>query len=148
MCVGLYSAIARKDLVALHNAPDYPGPGCDDNTARKYRATLFDFQSAYGNTPFSASQNFYTLSDFRDLVLHESEQQLTLEEIGAFLADEGLAFSGFLLDKETENRFQRAFPDDSLPGRLENWAEFEKNNPKTFEQMYNFWCTQDVHSGL
>jgi len=148
MCVGLYSAIARKDLAALHNAPDYPGPGCDDNTARKYRATLFDFQSASGNTPFSASQNFYTLSDFRDLVLHESEQQLTLEEIGAFLANEGLAFSGFLLDKETENRFQRAFPDDPLPGRLENWAEFEKNNPKTFEQMYNFWCTQDVHSGL
>ena len=136
--MGLYSAIARKDLAALHDAPDYPGAGCDDNAARAYRATLFDSEAVNVTTPISASKNFYTLSDFRDLVLHESEQHLALEEINAFLVDEGLVFSGFLLDKETEDSFQRAFPDDPLPGRLENWAEFEKNKPQTFEQMYNF----------
>jgi SAM-dependent methyltransferase len=140
MFVGLYSAEARKALAELRRSADYPGPGCSDDAARAYRATLFGRDMEDGSTPLHLSQDFYTLSDFRDLVLHESEIQLTLEEISRFLNAEDLEFRGFNLDPQTLNRFSRVFPDDALPGTLANWTTFERANPRTFEGMYNFWC--------
>jgi hypothetical protein len=98
---------------------------------------------ASGNNDLVRSQDFYALSDFRDLILHESEQQMTLEDIEAFLDKESLAFAGFSLDATTLERFGRAFPDDPLPGRLANWAAFERDNPQTFEAMYCFWCRKN-----
>jgi hypothetical protein len=140
MFVGLYSAVARRGIAELRAAPEYPGPGCDDETARAYRARLFAAGAENGGTALSQSQDFYTLSDFRDLALHESEQHLTLEDIGGFLSEAGLEFCGFALDAGTMSRFKRAYPEADLPGALECWAEFERNNPETFEGMYNFWC--------
>jgi SAM-dependent methyltransferase len=143
MYVGLYSAVARRALAALRDDPQYPGPGCSDDAARAYRASLMARSGDVGNDELVLSQNFYTLSDFRDLVLHESEQHMTLEEIATFLDQEALAFTGFALDADTLSRYGRAFPDDPLPGRLENWAAFERDNPRTFEGMYCFWCRKN-----
>jgi SAM-dependent methyltransferase len=143
MYVGLYSAVARQALAALRNETDYPEPGCSDDAARTYRASLMARAEASGNNDLVRSQDFYALSDFRDLILHESEQQMTLEDIEAFLDKESLAFAGFSLDATTLERFGRAFPDDPLPGRLANWAAFERDNPQTFEAMYCFWCRKN-----
>ncbi len=135
MLVALYSAVSRKNIAALRNSPDYPGAGCNDDALRRYRAGLMA-----NNDPLVQSEDFYTLSDFRDLVLHEHERQLTIPEISEFLNEAGLDFCGFVLPPEQTQAYASAFPQDQLPGSLENWWQFEQDNPHLFDAMYQFWC--------
>jgi len=140
MHVGLYSAVARQEIAALRAEQGFPGPGCSNAEARRYRAELMGRPAGAIGHGLIASDDFYTLSDFRDLVLHPSEQHHTLDEIGAFLDEAGLAFLGFALDADTMARYRRAYPDDPPAGTLAHWAAFEAEHPRTFDGMYCLWC--------
>ena len=146
MLVGLYSAIARRGLRALRSDPAYPGPGCSDEALRAFRQVLLDRPAGtHAGTlggDLKISRDFYTASNFRDLALHVSEHPLTLPEIGQFLAEHGLAFRGFQLERGVLARFRQTFPDQAWPGTLDCWARFEEANPHTFSGMYNLWCTR------
>ncbi len=137
MLVGLYSSIARQNIARLRGDPHYPGPGSDDDAARRYRARLINGAQ---NDLLLHSHDFYTLSDFRDLVLHEHELAVGLLEIEERLQALGLLFRGFLLPAPLEAQFASMFPEDPWPGSLSNWHKFEEKNPRTFDAMYRFWC--------
>jgi SAM-dependent methyltransferase len=141
MYIGLYSAIARTDLAALRAEPGYPGAGCSDAAARAYRAELLSRSDDAPGGEVKLSRNAYALNEFRDLVLHESEMQMTIPEIAEFLDAHKLTFRGFTLPPERIAAFRSAHPDHPLPGRLADWAAFEQANPRTFDAMYCFWCT-------
>ena len=140
MLIGLYSARARADIATRRSEPDYPGADCDDDAARAYRARLMAREQAAGVRALTRSRDFYALAAFRDLLLHRSERRMTIGEIGAFLAAEGLVFRGFSVTPETRAAFEQAFPHATWPGRLETWDAFEVAHPSTFEGMYQFWC--------
>lgn len=137
MLVGLYSSIARENIAALRHDPHFPGAGCDDDAARRYRGRLI---ASAGNALLLRSHDFYTLSEFRDLVLHEQEENIDLRTVETRLREAGLIFRGFLMRPAAEAPFSAAFPDDHWPGQLANWHEFEQGNPRTFDAMYRFWC--------
>jgi len=141
MMVGLYSKVSRANLARLRDHPGYPGPDCTDTEARAFRAALIADRS--DETLFD-SKDFYTLNDFRDLALHTQETAFTLDEIAAFLDEQGLSFAGFILPGLIWRRFVAAFPDSAWPGRLEDWAAFERQNPRTFDGMYTLWCARTV----
>ncbi|MCL4764695.1 MAG: methyltransferase domain-containing protein [Hyphomicrobiaceae bacterium] len=140
MYVGLYSAVSRANLRALREDPDYPGPDCDDDAARAYRARILGRPAGSPAAELTASRDFYTLHEFRDLALHASEQHVTLDEIGRFLDENGLAFRGFTLDPVILNAFMAEHPGSQWPGSLAEWQEFERARPSTFDAMYRFWC--------
>lgn len=140
MLVGLYSALSRQNLMALRDDPAYPGPGCSDVAARAFRAELMARAEGAPGAQLVRSHDFYALSAFRDLVLHESEAQMTLDEIADFLDKSALAFRGFTLGPHVLDAFAEAYPDDPFPGTLVNWAAFEQANSTTFDGMYQFWC--------
>ncbi len=140
MYVGLYSATARANISTLREQPDYPGPDCDDATARAWRAQLLDRPAGSPGAELALSRDFYTLHEFRDLALHASEQHVTLEEIGRFLDETGLVFRGFTLDPLVLATFARKFPESTWPGSLAEWEAFEHDQPQVFEAMYRFWC--------
>ncbi len=142
MFVGLYSAIARRNLQALRRDPAYPGPGCSDDALRTFRQALLDRPAGPPGTDLRISRDFYTTSNFRDLALHVSEHPLTIPEIARFLRDNGLSFRGFQLEGGVFARFRETFPGEAWPGSLARWTEFEDANPLTFNGMYNFWCTR------
>src|SRR5581483_9587224 len=142
MRLGLYSAIARRNLAALRADPAYPGPGCDETALRVFRHALLTRQSAQGQDA-RKFMDFWDARSFRDMLLHVSEHTLSLGEIARFLAHERLAFCGFQLPKETQAMFWHRFPLETWPGTLPNWARFEEENPFVFENMYLFWCEQD-----
>ena len=139
---GLYSAVARRNIAELRSEADYPGPGCDDATARAYRAALMDRDGPAAQ--LKHSYDFYTLSDFRDLALHEHERPVFLSEIEAFLAQNGLTFRGFSLPHPFMEAFHQTFPDDGWPGSLANWAAFEEKHPRLFDAMYQLWCEKSA----
>ncbi|MEZ5774558.1 MAG: class I SAM-dependent methyltransferase [Hyphomicrobiaceae bacterium] len=138
--VGLYSAIARAPLAELRNAPDYPGVDCSDDEARRYRAALLAREWQTPGLGFLGSQDFYTLGDFRDLVLNRNEHQVTIAEIAGFLAAERLDFLGFTLEPAIATAFAARFPDEPHPGSLDTWRIFEEESPRAFDAMYRFWC--------
>lgn len=134
--LGLYSALARQEITALRNDPAYPGPECDDAAARRFRKALLDGPQG---ERFAASKDFYSLSEFRDLALHASEQTLTLKDIAANLERLGLTFLGFTLDPDAEAKYAAAYPDERFPGTLEHWIALEGENPHVFDAMYRLW---------
>lgn len=139
MLTGLYSAVARGHLAELRGRSDYPGAGCDSATARQYRASLIaarDGQAAQ----ITASQDFYSLNEFRDLLLHEHERPMRLPEIESFLKDHRLTFRGFQLPSPLTAHFLQNSKGESLPGSFNAWAAYEEQYPQTFGMMYNLWC--------
>lgn len=135
MLAGLYSAVSRQSIGELRRQRGYPGPGCDDAAARSFRAGLLEEGS-----DLAASHDFYTLSNFRDLVLHEHERPIFLSEVEPFLEQNGLVFRGFSLPPLMTGAFFTAFPNEKRPGSLANWAKFEEQYPRTFDAMYQIWC--------
>jgi SAM-dependent methyltransferase len=139
MRLGLYSAIARRNLVALRSDPAYPGPGCDDAALRAFRQVLLARPGEQGHDA-RKFVDFWDTQSFRDMLLHVSERSLSLGEIARFLEDERLSFRGFQLAKESQAMFWQRYPVETWPGTLKNWARFEEENPFLFENMYLFWC--------
>jgi SAM-dependent methyltransferase/tetratricopeptide (TPR) repeat protein len=137
--VGLYSAVSRRGLRALRDEPGYPGPGCTDDAARAWRRDLLLRDDAAPGGDLKVSRDFYNLSAFRDLVLHESEAHVTAEEIELFLTDNALMFRGFTLPGQVMGDFLAATPGAKAPGTLSEWAAFERVHPRTFDGMYRFW---------
>lgn len=142
MYVGLYSATARRELAALRDDPAYPGAGCSDDTARAYRTALTARAAGEPGATLTSSRDFYALNAFRDLVLHESETHVSLEEIASFLDDNGLAFAGFTVEPSVRENFAAAFPAGPPHGSLADWAAFERGNQHTFDAMYRFWLSR------
>ena len=142
MQIALYSRIARQDIAALRNAPDYPGPNCTADEARTYRLKLRQIPDEAEGGNIKHSPDFYSLSTFRDLVLHQSEKNFALPEIDQFLNQEGLQFAGFVIDSVWLEEFFDEYPDEEIPGRLTAWDQFEQANPRLFEGMYQFWVTK------
>lgn len=134
--IGLYSALARREITALRKDPAYPGPECDDAAARRFRESLL---AGPQGERFAASKDFYSLSEFRDLALHASEQALTLQDIATNLERLGLTFLGFTIDPEAEAKYAAAYPDERFPGTLEHWIALEQDNPHVFDAMYRLW---------
>jgi SAM-dependent methyltransferase len=134
---GLYSTTARQNIARLRADKAYPGPGADDDAARRYRARLM---ASAEDALLLRSHDFYAMSDFRDLVLHEQEATVGLPELEKHLAECGLIFRGFMLPSLVYTQFTSAFPDDGWPGKLANWHEFEQQKPRTFDAMYQLWC--------
>jgi SAM-dependent methyltransferase len=137
--IGLYSAISRANIARLRQMPDHPGAGCSDHDARNWRQDLMQRPEGAPGRELMASRNFYNLNEFRDLVLHESEQHCTLPEIDRFLADHGLRFAGFTLEQRIIDDFRAFTGQTTGPGRLAEWHRFEQAHPSTFDAMYHFW---------
>jgi len=142
MLVGLYSRLARSNLELLRGYDVYPGAGCDNAALRRFRGQLMAAPADYPGSEFMRSRDFFSSSGFRDLYLHVSERSTTLPEISDFLAENGLAFRGFV-DVPFEALKQR-FPGETLPGSLGAWDALEQEHPAMFGRMYQFWCVREA----
>ena len=66
------------------------------------------------------------------------EQRFTLNKISKMLNVFNLEFLGFS-NKEIKKKYSNFFPDDVKNTNIQNWHEFEIQNPDTFISMYQFW---------
>tara|TARA_B100000787_G_C16191135_1_gene297579 strand:+ start:41 stop:1942 length:1902 start_codon:yes stop_codon:yes gene_type:complete len=84
--------------------------------------------------------DFYSTSNFIDLLFNVQEHRFTIPQISKILKDFNLEFLGFhFSDSLIKSRFSKMFPDDSKNISLDNWHQFELQHPDTFWGMYNFW---------
>jgi tetratricopeptide (TPR) repeat protein/SAM-dependent methyltransferase len=136
MVVGLYSEIARADIVnarAFIAEQGYQATAADIRRCREHLLNDANFNDV------TASGDFCSTSGCRDLLFHVQEHRLTIPQIADFLADHDLAFIGFDLDPFTPQRYRARFPHDKSMTDLASWDLFEREHPMTFSGMYQFW---------
>ena len=136
MKIGLYSEIARKNLLGVRNFAKQEGFNSTVESIRMFRKSISDSNL---KNRISNSSDFYSVSSVRDLIFHEQEHRFTLSQIMEILNKFGLEFLGFTLSKKIKMMYSERFPEDHKQVSLKNWHQFEKENPTTFAGMYTFW---------
>ena len=140
MKIGLYSELARKNIVQMRNEIQELSIDPDDAAMKLFRQHVVNSEKNH-HKDIVSNPDFYCLSGLRDLLFHVQEHRFTISEIKESLAQLGLDFCGFefrsdkKVDKfKSQNLAQNAIYD------LDKWDVFEKENPTIFFGMYQFWC--------
>ena len=140
MKIGLYSELARKNIVQLRHEIEALDIDSGDTAMKLFRQHVVNSEKKH-HKEIALSPDFYTLSGLRDLLFHVQEHRFTISEIKESLAQLDLVFCGFEFrsDKKadkfkSQNLAQNAVYD------LDKWEVFEKENPTLFFGMYQFWC--------
>jgi tetratricopeptide (TPR) repeat protein/SAM-dependent methyltransferase len=140
MHVGLYSEAARRHIVAARSFIAQRGYRPTAQDIRRCRQDLMMLEKAPNRMDVTASADFFSTSACRDLLFHVAETQMTLPEIEAFLAAEGLLLLGLQVETSMAARYRKRFPDDTTMTNLAHWHTFETEHPYLFAGMYLFWA--------
>ena len=137
MHIGLYSALARQDVLAARKFIADRGYGQTTEDIRQCRQELMSFEDGHPLKDVADYSDFFTTSECRDLIFHAQEHQLTIPEIKSFLQENDLHFIGFT--GQAAQLYRRRFPEDKAMADLDRWHLVENENPKVFVNMYQFW---------
>jgi 2-polyprenyl-3-methyl-5-hydroxy-6-metoxy-1,4-benzoquinol methylase len=138
MRIGLYSEIARSGVVAARALVAERGYGATVPEIRRFRLELMQADGGAARDILRFN-DFYSMSECRDLVFHTQEHRMTFPEIKSFLSGQSLQFLGLEIDRATARQYAARFPADTAMADLDCWHRFEQDNPRTFETMYRFW---------
>jgi 2-polyprenyl-3-methyl-5-hydroxy-6-metoxy-1,4-benzoquinol methylase/tetratricopeptide (TPR) repeat protein len=138
MRIGLYSESARKHIVQIRDEIEQSNIESSHDAMKSFRNKIVNSKEEHHKW-IVMSSDFYSMSTFRDLLFHVQEHRFTLPQIEASLTQLGLMFCGFehpaIIQKfQLRNSAENALYD------LEKWDAFEKENPRVFAGMYQFWC--------
>ena len=146
MKIGLYSELARQIVVQFRKVIADKALENTDADIRKLRDAVLMGEFSVAGTELSKITDFYSISSCRDLLFHVQEHRFYLSKISEHLQQLKLNFLGFHAPKKAlVDEYRKAYPDDQWCNNLNNWVEFEKQNPQLFTQlmhlsMHNFWC--------
>ena len=135
MRIGLYSELARRDVVAAQRLAAERGYRPVPDDIRRLRHELME-------TPFrtiAKFHDFFSMSECRDLLMHVQEHSHTIADIKSFVRSQNLGFIGFELDGARQQAYRVAFPQDPSMTNLDHWQAFETEHPDAFAGMYQFW---------
>ena len=139
MKLGLYSALARRDIVRIRDHIAVRGYPATPEGIRQCRQELLGDADTSQWGRVTQSADFFSTSTCRDLLFHVREHRTSLTAIADFLQAHGLHFLGFELDPHIVNAYRSRFPDDPAATNLAHWQQFENDNPDVFFNMYQFW---------
>ena len=138
MMIGLYSEIARQDIVKIRKEISELGIGSSGAEIKSFRNMIIKSDKDHHKL-IRGSSDFYSLSTLRDLLFHVQEHRFTLPQIKDHLNELGLKFCGFETSKKISN-FNKTNKNKNDPYDLDKWEAYEEANPRAFVGMYQFWC--------
>ena len=141
MKIGLYSNLARNHIVKIRKEVKQSGIDLDDASIRLYREYLINSKEEH-HMKIKLSNNFYSLSEIRDLLFHVQEHRFTIPKIKKYLNELGLDFCGFDSEVITKD-FLQYNPEKLDLYDLDKWNQFEEKEPDAFIAMYQFWCQKN-----
>ena len=143
MKIGLYSEVARQDIISGRHLIAEKGFTTSPEYIRRCRQEIIT-KAEDGNREMVGicnSRDFFSLSECRDLLFHVQEHRFTLPQIEAALQTLKLKFLRFeMRDQRVLRKFRKSHPSKDALTSLPLWHTFELKNPKTFWDMYQFWC--------
>lgn len=139
MRIGLYSELARRDVVRAREFIAAGGYGSSPEEIRRCRRDLIEAGDGAAFASLAGFGDFFGTSPCRDLLFHVQEHRLGLEAIKLFLDGNGLRFMGFTVERPVLDAYRRRYPDDPAATDLGRWQALEIENPDIFRSMYQFW---------
>tara|TARA_Y200000002_G_C22675787_1_gene661997 strand:+ start:121 stop:2448 length:2328 start_codon:yes stop_codon:yes gene_type:complete len=139
--LAFYSELARQDVVKARKEIETNKLKVDDKNIRAFRDKIISGELDQLDS-LKSFQDFYSLSEFRDLCFHFQEHRFSINQLEKMISSYKLAFLGFSLPPKVKNSYSEIFPNDSKHTNLRNWSEFEAKNPNTFRGMYQFWVSK------
>jgi len=143
MKIGLYSETGRQDIIRARALIAEQGYTTSAEDIRRCRQDIIAMAEG-GNRKMADICNgndFYGLSECRDLLFHVQEHRFTLPQIEAALESLELKFLGFeVRDEKLLGKFKQSHPNNNDFTSLPLWHQFELENPNMFRGMYQFWC--------
>ena len=138
MKIGLYSELARQKHAAIRAEIYKSGVQHTEKEMKSFRKDLINSHMQH-HMEIKLRQDFYSLSNFRDLLFHVQEHRFSIPQLKQCLEELGLKFCGFENDSIVQKfRVSNTGPND--PYDLDKWQGYEEANPRTFGSMYQFWC--------
>ncbi len=139
MQVGVYSEHAHRNIIVVQRWLSERGFTPSLESIRSGRQELI----AAAATDASLASvltftDFYTTSEFRDLFRPTQMLRYTIPKLQTFLNANNLNFLGFILRNEIRHQFWARFSGQA-EADLQLWDMFERENPDTFKEMYEFW---------
>tara|TARA_B100000767_G_C19405022_1_gene385591 strand:- start:136 stop:564 length:429 start_codon:yes stop_codon:yes gene_type:complete len=142
MRIGLYSKLARQFIVQMREEISNAGIGLSNEEIKSFRTMVINSDQDHHKKILN-SDDFYSLSELKDLLFHVQEHRLTIPQIQDCLSELGLKFCGFEKETLVQNfSLNNTGADD--PYDLDKWHAYEAANPNTFRGMYQFWCQKVV----
>ena len=137
--IGLYSEIARMHIVEAREIIKKRKIIVSNENIKKFRQEIINEKLGKNLQKVFNTSDFYSLSMVRDLFFHVQELRFTIPQISKIIKDFNLEFLGFYIKDSYKRKFSRMFPEDIKNLSLDNWDQFEKDNPDSFFNMYQFW---------
>jgi SAM-dependent methyltransferase len=138
MQVCVYSALARQNVVAGRALIAERGYRPIPEDVRQCREAIVAADDGSLLQSLARADDFFSASEFRDMLFHVQEHRITLPEIKLFLAENRLEFAGFNLGQAALRQFGARFPGPSALLDLDAWHRYEVEEPSTFLGMYQF----------
>ena len=144
MKICLYSKIARRLITPYQDKYSTNVIKAFNTEIREFRNNIIKSDDPNFKKFFSTAQDFFNMSELRDLIFHYKEHQFTLPKIKSCLKELKLSFLGFddpnILTKDVlHNKFRNFFKNNESVLDLDKWHELEKCDKEIFKQMYQFW---------
>ena len=137
MKIALYSKFGWQNIVDAGAHISNLNLSKSNEDIKLFRDYVFE-----NNKNFSqllASDDFYSLSNCRDLLFHIQVHLFNLIEIKELLKKNNLEFLGFEVKKEIINAFKKIYPNKEDIYSMNCWNDFESKNRTMFSNMYHFW---------
>ena len=138
MLIGLYSEKARENIANLRETINNLKIKTSKKNIINFRKDIFENKNTQWDS-IKYSTDFYSTSGVRDLLFHVQEHRFTIQKINEYLEKLNLVFLGFE-DTYVIERYKKVYDKPIDLYNLNKWEEFEKNNPRIFSGMYQFWC--------
>ena len=137
MKIGLYSSRARNYINQIRNKIDRLQISSTEKDMISFRESLKKTDDETIRK-IELINDFYSLSDFRDLLFNVQEQTFDINQIQNCLKELNLKFCGF--EGLNYKLFNLMNTQDVDKYSLDYWEQIEKENPEIFIGMYQFWC--------
>ena len=142
MNIGLYSEIGRQDIIAGRSLIAKKGYSTSPEDIRRCRQDIIAMAEG-GNTETTTICNrndFFNMSNCRDLLFNVQEHRFTLPKIEEALKSLNLNFLGFEMeDQRLLRMFRESYPDSHDATSLSLRHKFELKHPDKLSG-YPFWC--------
>ena len=110
--IGLYSKLARQKVSAARDLIQNLGIQSTPEGIRAFRRQIFSDDHHELKDISALVNDFYSLSECRDLCFHVQEHQFTTESPHKLLDDENPVFCGFMLLGVIKKHYQQHYPKD------------------------------------
>jgi 2-polyprenyl-3-methyl-5-hydroxy-6-metoxy-1,4-benzoquinol methylase len=138
MNIGLYSELARQHIEKTILEITNNKVGVSNTEIKSFRNRLIKSDAGHHKLIVD-SNDFYSLSELKDLIFHVQEHRFSISQIKDHLNELGLKFCGFG-SRNIVDHFKLTNTHKDDPYNLNKWQAHEKANPKLFAGMYQFWC--------